>query len=301
MKFEALNERFGIVDQLVFVKGKGGLLNAHIKNKYATAVVSLYAGQVLSYKPVDSTSDLMFLSEQAYYEAGKAIKGGVPICWPWFGADPQGRGRPAHGFARTSEWNVIESGTTSDGATRLVLELKLNETTRALWHGNIEAQLEIEVGKTLTIKLITTNLGEEVIELTQALHTYFSVGDIAQTSVKGLEEKNYIDKVDGSKQKTQAGAVTINSEVDRIYTEVANSLVIQDEKLNRRIFIHPAGSNSAVVWNPWKDIAANMADLGDEDYQHMLCVETTNAGPDVVNVAPGESYSLSAEYSIASD
>jgi glucose-6-phosphate 1-epimerase len=298
MNLEALNERFGITDQLEFVEGKGGLTIAVIKNKYASAVVSLYAGQVLSYRPANTSADLMFLSEQAYYQTGKAIKGGVPVCWPWFGPDPKDKGRPAHGFARTSEWDVIETGATSDGATRLVLELKLNDSTRALWVGEIEARLDIEVGKSLKLKLSTINHGKETIALSQALHTYFNVGDIAKTSVNGLEDKTYIDKVDDSKEKTQSGEVTINSEVDRIYTNVNNRLVINDVELSRKIHIESEGSHSAVVWNPWKKIAAGMADLGDEDYKRMLCVETTNAGPDVVSVAPGGRYSMSAEYSI---
>ncbi len=298
MNLSELNKRFGITDQLDFVEGKGGLTIAVIKNKFASAVVSLYAGQVLSYRPVNTNSDLMFLSEQAYYQTGKAIKGGVPVCWPWFGPDPQGKGRPAHGFARNSEWTVIDSGTASNGATRLVLELKLNETTRALWDGEIEARLDIEVGESLKLKLTTTNKGKETIELSQALHTYFNVGDIAKTSVNGLEDKTYIDKVDGSKEKTQSGEVTINTEVDRIYTDIKNRLVINDIELGRKIHIESEGSNSAVVWNPWKKIAAGMADLGDEDYKRMLCVETTNAGPDIVSIAPGGRYSMSAEYSI---
>ncbi|MGB5395959.1 MAG: D-hexose-6-phosphate mutarotase [Gammaproteobacteria bacterium] len=298
MNLSELNKRFGITDQLDFVEGKGELTIAVIKNKFASAVVSLYAGQVLSYRPVNTNSDLMFLSEQAYYQTGKAIKGGVPVCWPWFGPDPQGKGRPAHGFARNSEWTVIDSGTASNGATRLALELKLNETTRALWDGEIEARLDIEVGESLKLKLTTTNKGKETIELSQALHTYFNVGNIAKTSVNGLEDKTYIDKVDGSKEKTQSGEVTINAEVDRIYTDVNNRLVINDVELGRKIHIESEGSHSAVVWNPWKKIAAGMADLGDEDYKRMLCVETTNAGPDVVSVAPGGRYSMSAEYSI---
>jgi len=298
MNMTALNERFGITDQLKFVGGKGGLTNVVITNHHATATVSLYAGQVLSYKPVGTKADLMFLSEQAHYQSGKAIKGGVPICWPWFGPDPQGKGRPQHGFARNSEWSVLETGTSKDGAAQLLLGLKLSDTTRPLWKGNIEARIEIEVSKTLKLKLTTINLGKDKIELSQAFHTYFSVGDIEKATVAGLENTRYIDKVDTSKEKVQSGAVTINTEVDRIYTGVTKDLQIHDAKLNRQINIHSEGSNSAVVWNPWKDIAASMADLGDNDYMRMLCVETTNAGPDIVKIKPGERYSMSVEYHI---
>lgn len=299
MQLDTLNARFAIDHQLKFVAGKGGLLNAVIRNAHASASVSLYAGQVLSWQPKAAQHDVLFLSEQAYYQPGKAIKGGVPVCWPWFGPDPQGKGRPAHGFARTSEWEVLNTVSLANGATQLVLSLKLNESTRALWAGDIEAQLEIVVGKTLRLALTTFNRSQQAIELSQALHTYFHVGDIAKTSVRGLGGTSYIDKVDGGKQKVQSGAVTVSAEVDRIYTGVKNDLQIHDAALNREIHIHAEGSASAVVWNPWKDIAASMADLGDEDYRHLLCVETTNAGSDVVTLAAGAEYVLTAEYAVA--
>ena len=299
MQLDTLNDRFSIASQLQFVAGKGGLVNAVISNAHADATVSLYAGQVLSWQPKAAQHDVLFLSEQAYYQAGKAIKGGVPVCWPWFGPDPQGTGRPAHGFARTSEWAVLKTAAPGNGTTQLVLGLKLNEQTRPLWQGDIEARLEITIGKTLRLALTSCNRGQQPIELSQALHTYFAVGDIAKTSVHGLEGKSYIDKVDGSKQKVQSGAVTVSAEVDRIYTGVHNDLRIHDTALNRVIRIHAEGSASAVVWNPWQDIAASMADLGDEDYRHLLCVETTNAGPDVVTLAAGAEYTLVAEYAVA--
>ncbi len=299
MQLDTLNTRFAIDRQLKFVAGKGGLLNAEISNAHASASVSLYAGQVLAWQPKAAQHEVLFLSKQAYYQPGKAIKGGVPICWPWFGADPQGKGRPAHGFARTSEWEVLKTASLGNGATQLVLGLKLNESTRSLWAGDIEAQLDIVVGKTLRLALTTFNHGHQAIELSQALHTYFAVGDIAKTSVRGLEGTTYIDKVDGGKQKVQSGEMTVSAEVDRIYSGVKNDLQIHDAALNRVIHIHAGGSASAVVWNPWKDIAAGMADLGDEDYRHLLCVETTNAGSDVVKLAAGAEYVLTAEYAVA--
>ncbi len=296
MQLDSLNVRFAINNHLEFVAGQGGMTNAVISNDQARATVSLYAGQVLSWQPKAMQHDVLFLSDLAYYQAGKAIKGGVPVCWPWFGPDPQGKGRPAHGFARTSAWEVLNTAALDNGATQLVLGLKLNDRTRSLWEGDIEAQLEITVGDTLRLALTTHNRGNEPIDLSQALHTYFAVGDIAKTMVSGLEDRTYIDKVDNSRQKVQLGAVTVSGEIDRIYTGVDRELQIHDAAYNRVIHIRAGGSASAVVWNPWQAIAAGMADLGDEDYRHMLCVETTNAGPDVVKLAAGATHTLSAEY-----
>jgi glucose-6-phosphate 1-epimerase len=299
MQAETLNARFALDDQLKFVPGKGGLLNAVITNDFASTTVSLYAGQVLSWQPQSQQHDVLFLSEQAYYQQGKAIKGGVPVCWPWFGPDPQGKGRPAHGFARIAQWAVLGTAARDDGATRLVLGLSLDEQTRQWWDGDIAARLEITVGDTLRLALTTYNRGAAAIELTQGLHSYFAVGDIDRTSVHGLDGRRYLDKVDAGSEKVQAGALTIDSEVDRIYTGVDGDLEILDGAWNRAVHVHAEGSASAVVWNPWQEIAAGMADLGDEDYRRMICVETTNAGPDVIRLAGGAEYTLAAEYSVA--
>jgi glucose-6-phosphate 1-epimerase len=298
MDIAILNKTFGITGQLEFTTGKGGFVFANINNKYASACVSLYAAQVLTYRPLAMADDLLFLSERAYFVEGKAIKGGVPICWPWFGPDPKGLSRPAHGFARNSLWTLLEACATPSGGTRLRFGLRLNEKTRGLWQGDIEAQLEIEIGETLSLRLETRNNGPDTIELTQALHTYFKVGDIAKTTVSGLANKNYLDKVDGGREKRQAGEVRIAGEVDRIYQDVSNDLRINDAALKRAIHIQSSGSHSAVVWNPWKDICAGMADLDDNDYQHMLCVETANAGDDVVIIKAGDSYSMTAKYHV---
>jgi glucose-6-phosphate 1-epimerase len=298
MPLQLLNERFGIKGGLEFVQGKGDLVFAQIHTDKARALISLYAGQVLSFRPTDAAVDMFFLSDKAYYQSGKAIKGGVPVCWPWFGPDPEGAGRPAHGFARISAWNVVETHQEDDGAIRLSLDLKLNDVTRTLWSDEIEARLDILVGDVLSITLTTFNKGKEAVNITQGLHTYFKVGDIGSVGVTGLDNHRYLDKVDEGKEKVQKGDVVIDGEVDRIYLNADEPLAIHDTSLKRKINITSSGSNSAVVWNPWAAISKSMADLEDEDYKRMICVETTNAAPDVVHLAAGESYALSATYSL---
>ena len=298
MQTKNLNKNYGITDQLVFTTDQSDFIYANIQTAQASATISLYGGQVLSYKPANASDDLMFLSEHAYYKKGKAIKGGIPICWPWFGADPEGKGRPAHGFARNSEWTVLETAVEKNGSIRLSLELKLNDTTRELWEGDISARLDVVVGESLALTLTTFNNSKDEMQLTQALHTYFNVGDSTQASVTGLEGKTYLDKADGGGEKVQQGQVTISGEVDRIYTDINNDLVIHDPVLDRKILIQSSGSASAVVWNPWKEIATEMGDLGDTDYLRMLCVETTNAGPDIVTIAPDGQYALSVVYRV---
>ncbi|MBF0219610.1 MAG: D-hexose-6-phosphate mutarotase [Gammaproteobacteria bacterium] len=290
-----LNDRYAIDDRLRFYSGAGDLPMVAIRTPQAEAVISLYGGQVLSFIPAGE-SDLLFLSKLAYYQAGKAIKGGVPICWPWFGADPEGQGRPAHGFARNSFWQVLTTSVTASGALRLLLTLPATEASRAIWPHPYELNLEIEVSEVLKLTLITRNCGDEPFVITQALHTYFAIGDIAQTTVEGLADCDYIDKAGGGQVNKQIGSVTVSAEVDRIYQRCGSPLAIIDGAAGRKIDIASGGSATAVVWNPWAAITASMADLNDDDYHHFICVESANAADEVVHLQPGASYQLTAVY-----
>lgn len=297
MNFDQLCE-FEIENELQFVDIEHGFTYIEINNAKAHATISTYSGQVLSYRPKTQKDDLLFVSDKAYYESGKAIKGGIPVCWPWFGADPDDLGRPAHGFVRNRQWEVSGSESLADGSTKVVLGLVDSEETRKIWPHPFKLNIEITVGDSLGVALVTHNNGDENVTISQALHTYFYVGDIGKVSVLGLDGVEYLDKVDDFDEKTQSGPVTINGEVDRIYKGVSGELVIEDESLGRKIRIASTGCSTAVVWNPWSEIAASMGDLDDEDYRKMICVETANAGPETVEVAAGNSYRLEAVYTI---
>ena len=297
MNFSQLCE-YEIENELWFVEIEHGFIYIEINNSKAHATISTYSGQVLSYRPKDQQHDLLFVSDKAYYEDGKAIKGGIPVCWPWFGPDPDDLGRPAHGFVRNRQWSMSASESLADGSTRVVLSLTDNDATRAIWPHPFRLDIEITVGDSLRVALLTHNSGDQSVTISQALHSYFQVGDIGQVRVLGLDGTDYLDKVDGAVRKTQAGPVTIAGEVDRIYTGVTGELVIDDESLGRKVHITSRGCSTAVVWNPWADIAASMGDLDDDDYRKMICVETANAGPETVEIAAGDTYRLEAEYTI---
>ncbi len=298
MTIEQLNADYGLAGQLKFVEGKGGFPLIEIDGPKAKASISVYGGQVLSFQPANEPEDLMFVSEKAYYQEGKAIKGGIPVCWPWFGPDPEGLGRPSHGFVRNRLWNVLATETTPDGEVKVTLGVAATAETREIWPEEFEMAIAISIGDSLSVELITRNKGDRAFSITQALHTYFKVGDIQQVKVIGLEELEYIDKPDGGAKKTQKGAVTFASEVDRIYTNVGSELVIEDAALGRKILISSTGSKTAVVWNPWVEISGKMADLEDDDYQRLVCVETANAANDVVEVPASSEYRLVANYRI---
>lgn len=298
MSIEQLNTDYGIDGQLKFVEGKGGFPFIEIENTMAKALISLYGGQVLSFQPHAEAEDLMFLSEKAYYQEGKAIKGGIPLCWPWFGADPEDLGRSSHGFARNSLWTVLGTANTSGKETIVRLKLEDTAETRKIWSHSFNLTLEITVGDKLTVELVTRNTGEQPFTITQAFHTYFQVGDINQVEVLGLENTQYLDKVANFQEKTQTGVITIAEEVDRIYTNVPKKLVIKDASFDRRIIITSQGNKTAVVWNPWVDISRKSGDLEDEDYQKFICVETVNAADDIVRVSPQSESRLLVNYTI---
>jgi glucose-6-phosphate 1-epimerase len=299
MNFDQLC-KYEIENELQFVEIEHGFTYIEINNARAHATISTYSAQVLSYRPKNQKEDLLFVSDKAFYEDGKAIKGGIPVCWPWFGPDPDGMGRPAHGFVRNRQWEVTASESLADGSTKVVMSLTDSDETRTLWPHPFRLGIEITVSDSLRVALVTCNCGDKSVTISQALHTYFHVGDINRVRVSGLDGIEYLDKVDNSVRKTQSGPVIIDGEVDRIYTDVTGELVIEDEALGRKIHIKSEGCSTAVIWNPWIDIAASMADFDDDDYRKMICVETANAGPESVEIVAGGEYRLEAEYTIES-
>ena len=298
---EKLNTSFSLKsenNQLSFINGIGDIPLVEIKNKYATATISLQGAHILSWKP-HSEDEVIWLSKDASFAIGKSVRGGVPICWPWFGAHENNSSFPAHGFARTVLWNVVNTKTLSTGEIQITFGLvtkDLEENIQSMWPQATVVEYCITVGKSLILELTTFNKSDKEITVGQALHTYFNIADINKTTVYGLENKTYLDKVEGFCSKIQNGPITINSEVDRVYVDTTDDIVIDNEK--RKILIEKKGSSSTVVWNPWEQVANKMGDLGDKGYQQMLCVESANAIDDVVIIKAGESATLFVKYEI---
>lgn len=264
-----------------------------IKNELGSAIVSLMGAHVISYQKANS-EDILWMSDKSYMEYGKPIRGGIPVCWPWFGPHPDAeRKLPSHGLGRIAIWDVKEKTECPDGSSKLVMTLsgsRLPDEFSAL-----DAEIEIIVGSSLKINLKTTNNGEKDYALTEALHTYFNVADCTKLHVEGLKNTAYIDKVDGGIEKMQTEDVRIGEEVDRIYMNTIAACTLVDEVTNRKVEISKKGSTSTVVWNPWVKKSIAMPDFGDEEYHTMICVETVNAGKDVITLKKGESHTLSME------
>ena len=195
MDIAQANDAFGIPGVLSICDGEGGLPLIRVENAFASASISVQGGQVLSYCPVDAEHDLLFVSRQAYFQADKAIKGGIPVCWPWFGPDPEQRGRPDHGFVRNRPWQLLGTEARADGGTRVLLGVRDDEHSLAFWSQAFALELEVTIGETLDLALVTQNTGQTPVSITQALHAYLNVGDVRQAQVLGLAGHQYLDKL----------------------------------------------------------------------------------------------------------
>ncbi len=293
----SLNERFAIPAHVRFKTGPGGLTVAEVGNAHAASTIALQGAHVMTWVP-RKEQPVIWLSKAARFAPGKSIRGGVPICWPWFGPHATESRFPGHGFARTVMWEVVETTALRDGRTRIAFRIVQDDATRAQWPHASEALCIVTVGPTLEVELVTRNTGNAPITVGDAFHTYFEVSDIRQCAIHGLGGCPYLDKVDGSKKKQQTGAVTIGEEVDRIYLDSVADIMIDDPGLKRRIRIAKRGSRSSVVWNPWTEKADKMGDFGPNGYLNMVCVESTNAADDVVTVPAGGEHRLAVRYSV---
>lgn len=285
LDFDTLNHRFGQGQHLRFLSGPGDLSLVEINNAHATASLVLEGGQILTYVPAGH-APVLWVSPQARYAAGKSIRGGIPVCWPWFGPHASEAAKPAHGFARNAPWNVVETQRMSDDSTLIVLELMASDAQRALWPHQARLQLHVNVGSRLAVELVTINTSDTPLAVTEALHTYLHVGDIDHISIDGLSGCRYIDKVRGGETATQSDSVVISGETDRVYLNTRSTCRVYDPVLQRIIHVEKKGSASTVVWNPWVEKALKLGDMGHDGYRQMLCIEAANALGNSVTVGP---------------
>ena len=260
-----------------------------VKHPKAKARVALHGAQLLEWTPAKQ-KPVIYLSPQAVFEEGKAVRGGVPVCWPWFGPPIEEASLPMHGFVRNRFWKLV-SAVQDKAGVQLVFELKDGEATRKMWPFPFELSLEMNIGTSLRLALTMRNTGEDTVFITDALHTYLCVGDVSQVWISGLERTEYLDRVGSPVVRQQRGRVTFGQEVDRDYA-ARGKVVLVDRSLNRQLRIRSEGSRSTVVWNPWIEKSKRLADLPDEDYLRFVCIETANAWRDEQLLVPGAVHSL---------
>lgn len=293
----ALEERFGIAGEVSFTEGPNGMPVVEISNAQSMGSIGLQGAQLLTWAPV-SQELVVWLSPLAKFGPGKAPRGGVPVCWPWFGPHPSEPTFLAHGFARTSPWEAIEAEALEDGSSRLGFRLIRTEASHAQWPHATPLEIRYTLGEALEIELTTRNETDQPVTLGEALHTYFMVSDVRNVRVTGLEGCEYLDKVDGGRRKRQEGPISFGGETDRVYLGTEAECRIEDPGLKRRIRVEKQGSRSTVVWTPWEEKARKLGDFEEDGYLRMLCVESANAADDLLTLAPGEEHRLWARYSV---
>lgn len=292
----------------VTLQQRGELPVLHIANACAEAAIALQGAQLLTYTPRGS-KPVLWLSEQASWRRGQPVRGGIPICWPWFGATErnprsvqgmvQGSAPPAHGLVRDRDWTLRGIRELPD-RTDITLGFITDHQTHRHWPQAAELTLEVSVGESLQLRLSTRNTGDGAIALTQALHTYFAVGAIDATSVTGLEQSRYIDTLDDWRENSQQGAISFHGETDRIYLDLPATMQLHDRSWERVIGLRTEHSASAVVWNPWIDKGSRMSQLAPAAWRDFVCIETANVLADQVVLAPGETALLGLHIDCAS-
>jgi glucose-6-phosphate 1-epimerase len=292
MNIKELQKRFEIPGLVSLTDGSGDLPMLWVDTQWSVAEIYLHGAQVATFQKKNEPA-LLFLSEESRFEEGQAIRGGVPVILPWFGARD---GDMAHGFARVKDWELKATSAGKDGSAQVVLRLP-DSPEMAKWPTPFAAEYAVTVGKTLKLELRIENLSKErELVLEECLHTYFEVGEIGSVSIAGLKGVEYLDKVGGSAKKTETNEVIrIASEVDRVYMDTTGDVEIRDAKLKRSIRVKKEGSQSTVVWNPWIEKAKAMADFGDEEYLKMVCVESGNVGRNKLTIAPGKNATMTVE------
>ncbi|MFW6354470.1 MAG: D-hexose-6-phosphate mutarotase [Verrucomicrobiota bacterium] len=268
-----------------------------IANAQAEAAIALHGAHLLDFRPV-AAQPLLYLSPTTRTEEGQPVRGGVPLCWPWFGPHPTEPAWPAHGCARDRFWRLIGVNEPSDGVTELAFSLPPESVPEAYRPGPFELTYSVTVGRALDLSLSTTNRGEQPFVIGGALHSYFAVSGLEAVTVEGLEGLTYRDAVLGEEGR-QEGPVRFDRHINRVYRAARPLAAIVDSGWQRRIQVDAKGSRTTVVWNAWSTQAADFRDMPNEGYKHFVCVETANADDDLITLGPGESHELACRITAA--
>lgn len=281
----------------------GELSGIRIEHPLFNATVLLQGAQLISFKPKDET-DWLWLSEHYNdhntFRQGQSVRGGIPICWPWFG-DPTRNPKPvlhdiapsahacAHGFARNHLWRACDVKE-SVSSVRLTLALDTATIANTGWRASAHVAVTMTfTHQSVALALTTTNTDRRTLSISQALHTYLPTPDIESTQINGLEGAHFLDCLNDWELQAQFGAINIHAETDRVYRRHGKISVVTPAHTTH---INSDHSKSCVVWNPWIDKAKRLSQFDDHAYVNMLCVESANVMDDIITLAPDESATL---------
>jgi glucose-6-phosphate 1-epimerase len=284
-------------DSVRIETGLGELNRLVIKAPLADAEIYLHGAHVTHYQP-RGQRPVLFMTAKSMFEKGKPIRGGVPICFPWFGK--QADDRPIHGFARLTEWNLAGAEQTKDGAVVVNFRYSSDAGTRKQWGHDFEVNYRVKIGAALEMELRVHNPSKQPLRFEEALHTYLAVSDVRHIGIAGLAGTTYSDRV-GTPHTEVEGAepIRITAETDRIYLNTQATCIVDDPGWQRRLIVEKTGSDTTVVWNPWIAKAKAMPDFGDDEWPAMLCIETCNVREHAVALAPGQTHTMTATVRVA--
>ena len=293
----ASHRQFEIPGTAQVVEGNGGLPKVHITSREAAGEMYLQGAHVTSWRPTGG-EEVLFLSSQSRWEHGHAIRGGIPICFPWFGGKADDPKAPAHGFVRTKSWQ-LQSITQVGHAVAVSMFTESDEGTKESWPADFCLVHRVTFGRELSLELVVTNTGKTSLRFEEALHTYHRVGNIEKTRVRGLDGVEYLDKTDSNRKKMQHGEIVVASETDRVYLNTLDEIELDDPVLGRRTRVTKENSGTTVVWNPWVQKAHSLSDFADDEWMRMICLETSNVSDFAVVLAPGQQHTMKAIVRVA--
>ena len=271
--------------------GRGGLERLVVDTPACVGEIYLHGAHLTGWQP-RGDAPVLWLSAHSVFEPGRPIRGGIPICFPWFGPHPAEASRPPHGFVRLAPW-TLERVTREADTITATLALAVAADREPLWPHAVALRLEACFGRELAVAFTVENRGTTACPVAEALHTYVAVGDIREVTLEGLAGSPYVDKVRGGVRAVQdAAPLAFDGETDRPYIGTEAAVTIVDPALRRRIVVEKEGSRTTVVWNPWIAKARAMSDFGDDEWPAMVCVEAANALDDAFTLAPGASHTL---------
>jgi glucose-6-phosphate 1-epimerase len=297
-RVEQLQKRCGVNGVVKVEAGKGDLPRIAVTAARGSAEIYLFGAHVAHFQP-RGASPVLFMSKHSAFDGKKPIRGGVPIVFPWFGPREDKPELPPHGVARTRDWDIESCDARGDGSVRIVLGTASDEQTMKLWPFAFELRFIIVVSDSLDMTLEVRNVNKQPFEFEEALHSYFNIGKIETVSVEGLSGADYLDRADGEKRKKQSDEpIRFTGETDRLYYSSNPRVLVKDPALKRTIAIEKSRSNATVTWNPWADKAAAMKDLGADQWQQMVCVETANARDAKVKLPGGSIHRMGSRISV---
>jgi len=289
---ELLEEQFSIEGELGFYVGEGDLVFISIFNKWADAEICLYGAHVTNYTP-QGNFDVLWMSPVSDFEYGKPIRGGIPVCFPWFGPHSEDQDKPQHGFARLSNWDLIETASKETGETLVRMQLESSYETKQYWPFDFKAEMSILIGKELEVKLTITNTGNAPFEYTSALHSYFNISGIENIYISGLQNKQYYQGFGNEIYTQEEELLQIKKEENRRYINTNNTCRLIDPEFMRIINVSKEGSSVTVVWNPGEETTKKMSDLPEDSYHAFVCIESANYYDDKIVLSSGEKHTTS--------